>query len=239
MRPARTPFGFWLAGHPAMQDGTFEPEETRLLLELLRRADRFIDVGANAGYYVCLSKSLGKPAVAFEPVPSNVRLLMRNLDVNGYTDVELWPVGLSDHQGLLAIYGGATGASLVEGWSGTSSAYRQTIPVTTLDTVLHGRFEREQLVIKIDVEGAEYDVLKGAAATASRTPRPIWLVEINYNQHWPEANKHFVPTFDFFWSKGYTAHLPTDDRRLVTREEVLAWAARPDSQLPSYNWLFR
>src|SRR5947207_15721621 len=52
----RTPLGFRLASgyHPAyaqMRAGTFEPDETRLLARMLTRADVFIDVGANPGYY--------------------------------------------------------------------------------------------------------------------------------------------------------------------------------------------
>lgn len=238
MKPKETPFGFSLVGDPSMQDGTFEPEETQLMRELLSDADRLLDIGANVGYYTCLSRSLGKPVVAFEPLPSNLRLLMRNLEANQFSDTELWPVGLSDQQGLLPLYGGSTGASMLAGWSGASSAYRVTVPVTTLDTVIHGRFAGEKLFIKIDVEGAEYGVLRGAEQTALRTPRPVWLVEVTYKLHRPEVNRQFVDTFEFFWSKGYEARAGVGERRVVTREDVRAWAAQDDPKLPAYNWLF-
>jgi len=55
-RPAiKTPCGFTLAGHPAMAAGSFEPEETRLVRELLSQVDVLVNVGANVGYYCCHS----------------------------------------------------------------------------------------------------------------------------------------------------------------------------------------
>lgn len=238
MQPKRTPFGFSLLGDPSMQDGTFERDETALIGELLQRADRLVDVDANVGYYTCLARAGGKPVVAFEPVSTNLRLLTRNLGTNGWMDVDLWPVGLSDTAGLLPIYGAATGASMVAGWSGVSRSYRQIIPVTTLDTVIAGRFAGEKLLVKIDVEGAEYGVLRGALETIEREPKPVWLVEITLRQHRPEVNRHFLDSFDLFLDRGYEVRVGASGRRKVTRAELAAWAADPNATLPTYNWLF-
>jgi hypothetical protein len=61
-----TPLGVKLrAGFPPAYDqmraGTFEVEETAILTTLLPQVDRFVDSGANLGYYTCLARSLGTP----------------------------------------------------------------------------------------------------------------------------------------------------------------------------------
>lgn len=84
-RPAvSTPFGFRFNGTPAMQNGSFEPFETKLVQALLARTDRFVNVGANTGYYCCFAQQAGIPTVALEPVAENVQILAENLRVNGW-----------------------------------------------------------------------------------------------------------------------------------------------------------
>jgi len=234
MKARRTPFGFLLAGDVSMQNGTFEPEETRLIRELLERADRLIDVGANAGYYTGIARAMNKDVIAIEPQSANCRLLMRNIALNQWTGIEIWPMALGAKPGLAPLYGRATGATMVAGWSGASTEHRQIVPVTTLDTILRNRFHGERLLIKIDVEGAEYDVLLGATRTAARVPRPVWLVEATYTVHRRSANDRFLDTFDFFWSRGYECRTANGD--VVTREQLTQWIAQ--NALPAYNWWF-
>ncbi|HEX8251901.1 MAG TPA: FkbM family methyltransferase [Thermoanaerobaculia bacterium] len=233
LRPQRTQHGFLFAGDRSMQEGTFEPEETRLVCELLQRADRLIDVGAYAGYYTAIARAAGRSAIAIEPSPANCRLLMHNLALNEWADVEIWPMAVAAKPELLPLYGAATGATLVEGWNGISARHRQIVAVTTLDTLLGDRFAGEQLLVKIDVEGAENEVLAGATNTAMRTPKPFWMVEATHTAH---ARDRFLDTFDFFWSRGYECHAANRERTRVTREELLGWMSR--NALPTYNWFF-
>lgn len=79
-----------------------------------------------------------------------------------------------------------------------------------MDNVLAGRFSGERLLLKIDVEGAEYAVLKGAIATLARTPKPAWLLEICLQEFHPGgANPDFREIFDPFHSHGYVAYAVT------------------------------
>lgn len=228
-QPRRTPFGFLLAADPSMQNGTFEREETRLVRELLGRADRLIDVGANAGYYTALARSMGRSVVAIEPSPANCRLLMHNLALNEWSDVEIWPMALAAQPGLVPLYGSATAATIVAGWNRISAGHRQLVPVTTLDTLIGHRFEGERLLVKIDVEGAEYDVLSGAMKTAARAPKPFWMVEAT-------PHERFLDTFEFFWSRGYECRIADGQRPTVTLEQLRDWMSR--NALPAYNWFF-
>jgi hypothetical protein len=114
-RPTKTPHGFLLSGNRDMEAGTFEVSESAVVKALLPRVDAVVNVGANIGYYVCLARSYGKHVVAFEPIDANVRFLLRNLMLNGWSDVEVFPIALSDRPGIAEIYGGGTGASLLKG----------------------------------------------------------------------------------------------------------------------------
>jgi hypothetical protein len=108
-RPQKTPFGFLLCGNRLMEIGAFEPFETEVIQALLPYVDVVINVGANIGYYVCLARSHQRGVVAFEPMPANVRLLLRNLRANGWCDVEVFPLALADRPGVATMYGGGQG----------------------------------------------------------------------------------------------------------------------------------
>jgi FkbM family methyltransferase len=234
-----TPFGFRIAGNQSMQMGTFEIEETRLLKHYIADTDVFLDVGANIGFYSCFARNMGKHVIAIEPLNQNLQMLYRNLEDNGWQDVEVWPVGLADSSGITTIYGGGTGASLIEGWAGCSSVYKQTISVFTLDLIVKSRFIDKRMVIKVDVEGTEYSVLKGAQNMLQRLPKPVWLVEISLSAHHPGgANSHFAQTFTMFWDNGYEARTGNSQQRLVLESDVKRWVKSGNCDFSALNWLF-
>lgn len=230
--------------HPAydqMCNGTFEPDETVLIASLLQRVDRFIDVGANLGYYTCLALQNGRGVMAIEPQPRNLRSLFKNLITNGWErNAEVMPVALAAAPGLLTLYGASgPSASLLKSWAGYSSWYHQTVPVSTLDNLLAGRFAGERLLVKIDVEGAELGVLQGAQATLRRDVRPMWLLEVCLHEFHPDGfSPDFLEVFRQFWDNGYEAYTAEAHPRLVPRERVEEWwkARRTDSG--TFNYVF-
>lgn len=238
MLAATTPYGFKFIGDEAMQNGRFEPEETRIIQHYLDAADILVDVGANTGLYSCLARHMGKHAVAIEPHPDNLRLLFRNLEENGWDDIEVWPIGVAERATTITLYGGSTGASVVKGWADIPETWKQRISVHPLDRILDFRFTDKRMVIKVDVEGAEYGVLLGALRTLDRSPKPVWLVEITLTLHHPEANRHFLKTFEMFWQHGYEARTGDSVRRLVERGDVERWVSSGVSDFGSHNWLF-
>lgn len=218
-----TPTGFRFVGPQTMHDGTFEPQETAFLATRLAEVDVFVDVGANAGYFTCLARHRGTRAVAIEPSAHNLDLLFRNLRENDWSDVEVFPLGLADKPGLGMLYGDGTGASLISRWAGISEAWHRTIPLSTLDVLLAGRFIGERLLIKVDVEGAEHAVLSGSLQTLARDPAPVWLVEVCFSENFAHGvNPTFRDTFDLFWSRGYSA-TSLEAGRAVGPDDVTRW----------------
>lgn len=242
---AATPFGFNLVSrnyvaNRMMLKGAFEQGELDIFTRCLRTADVFIDIGANIGYYTCIARSLSKGAVAVEPQPQNLECLYENLRCNGWSDTEVYPLGLSDKPGLLTLYGASgPSASLVRGWAGYSDRFKRTIPVTRMDHVIGGRFEGKKLFIKIDVEGAEYNVLKGADKVLTLSPRPTWFVEICLNQYHPGAlNPNYADTFDLFWQHDYEVRLANPEYRMITPADIRKWIADGQTDTNEVNYLF-
>ena len=226
--------------HLAMQKGNFDDEGTLLLKELLPSVDVLIDVGANIGFYVCLARSSNKHVVAVEPLPNNLKYLYANIIANHWRDVEVFPVGLRDSSGLATLYGGSsTGASLIGRWAGASRLFRRTIAVTTLDILIGGRFKDKRLLIKIDVEGAEYPVLLGAIDLLRRHPQPTWIVEICFNEYHPQGmNPNFQDTFNLFWRYGYEAHTADQRNILIQPADVDRYLKNGRCESGTVNYKF-
>ena len=240
-----TPYGFKLLGsssihHRGMQKGSFEEEETAIIRQHLNQSDAFIDIGANIGFYSCLARSLGKQVIAVEPLPRNLDHLYANLLENNWNDVEVYPMGLSDSPGLAVLYGASsTGASLIGNWAGASKRFRRIISLSTLDILLSSRFSGKNLLIKIDVEGFEYQVLTGALKTIQMTPRPTWLIEICLHEFYPNGNNpNFASTFELFWKNGYEIRPANRSNRVIRPEDIDRWIKSGRSDSGVINYLF-
>jgi len=245
-REVVTPLGFKLNSgfHPAykmMRNGTFEVNETAIISKLLPSIDLFVDVGANLGYYTCLALQSGKPVIAFEPQQQNLKCLFQNLKTNEWEkNVEIFPLALSDHPGLLNLYGASgPSASLIKNWASYSSHFKKIVPVSTLDNILAGRFPDQHLLIKIDVEGAELNVLKGSLATLGRKPKPTWLIEICLEEFHPDGkNPDYEEIFKLFWGYGYNAFIVTENLKLVSPDDLSHWAAKGTNDSGAFNYVF-
>jgi FkbM family methyltransferase len=224
-----------------MVSSEFETTELAILKQLIHASDVFIDIGANIGYYTCLACSLGKKTLAFEPQPQNLACLLENLLINGWQErAEVFAMGLADRPGVLTLYGASgPSASLLKGWAGYSNRFRQKIPVNTLDNILSQRFGDEGLTIKIDVEGAEYDVLMGAVKTLRRKRKPSWFLEICLSEFHPgSVNRRFEETFRLFLENGYNAYVANDSRTPVSMDDVRRWTGDGSTQTHDFNYFF-
>ena len=174
--------------------------------------------------------------MAVEPQPRNVQLLLRNLRINRF-DVEVLPLALADKVGVLPLYGGGQGASLSRGWGGMKATYSSLVPVSTLDSILAGRFADQPLLVKLDVEGHEKQVMEGAAQTLAR-PNVSWLVEHGLTENFADVNPNFRALFEIFWDNGYTA-CTLEPEREVTSVDVDRWLAQKRRDFGGIDLLFQ
>lgn len=115
--------------------------------------DIFFDVGANAGFYTLLAKHKGAKIYCFEPFPTTYEMLRWNVERNGRdARVTILPYAVSEHKGTLHMvkeYTSGINHISVDG----------NIPVQTINL---DEFEIIPTVMKVDVEGHEMNVFKGA-----------------------------------------------------------------------------
>jgi len=184
--PSGNRFKMWLSwqSHIVYTLGIYEPQIICLLRAAVKPGDFCIDVGAHLGYLtLVLSRMVGHSGrvVSFEPVPENFRALQENIRLNKATNVDLHNTAISDSSGAISI---ACVAQQTFSW--TPSAVSQNSAdnlntiicnSVTLDDFLAGT-PRIPRLIKIDVEGAELLVLRGAIRILE-TCGPILYLEIH------------------------------------------------------------
>jgi hypothetical protein len=108
-----------------------------------------------------------------------------------------------------------------------------------MDNLLGNRFAGKKLFIKIDVEGAEYDVLKGAIKTLTMSPRPTWFIEICLSEFHPgKLNPNYADTFNLFWKHGYEVRLANKENQLITDADIRKWIADKKTNTGEFNYLF-
>ena len=144
-----------------------EEEVTDRLTRAFRSDDIFFDVGANAGYFSCLALHAGVAGVtAFEPDPDTCAVMDGQRQLNGWAETALSvvPLGLSDENGgQQLIRGSDSGESGFGDWPHRQPVGRIEVEVITLDEYCR-QAGRYPTVMKIDVEGWEYPVFRGATA---------------------------------------------------------------------------
>jgi len=150
-------------------------DEIACYVRRLGRGDLFVDVGANVGYFSLLAASRGADVIAFEPNPDCCAQIESNAALNGYERIEARRLAVSDTRGEGVLFQGPAensgGASLKVG-QGPSLR----VSTDTLDAQLDAC---KPTLVKIDVEGAEVRVLRGAASMLGSSAPPDVICEIS------------------------------------------------------------
>jgi FkbM family methyltransferase len=167
--------------------GAFEPRETALVKGSLRPGMTFLDVGANFGYFTLLAASRVGPTgrvLAVEPSPYAAKRLAENVRANSLSAVQVFPMGLSSESGALDLY--LPPASFHSPtMSASSGGEPVSVPVRRLDDCLDEWGVERVDLMKMDVEGHEPFVVRGAGDSLSSGRIRSVLVE--FNDHWLRA----------------------------------------------------
>jgi FkbM family methyltransferase len=202
--------------------GGFEKHFAELFGYLVRPGDRCVDVGANVGVHtVRLARLVGATGevIAIEPDPDVVRRTNRNIALNGVANVRVISAAASEHAGEMRLFRPSpwdtnrARASLLHHPYLTGT--KTTVPAVTVDDVCAGQ---PVSLIKIDVEGHEAAVVRGAAGTiAEYAPSVVF-------EYAPELLEDPVAQTPFGWlaDSGYLMFRVRADRRGITGRVRLA-----------------
>jgi FkbM family methyltransferase len=209
-----------------------ERHEVSFILSALKPGMIFFDVGANAGLFaISAAKKIGgKGVFAFEPCSSTCELLKRNLELNRLAGVNVVQSALGDSVG-----GGVLQIN-VRGRDGLNTLGQATHPdskvigqenvrISTLDVFIREHDIPRVDVLKVDIEGAELMMFRGAQDLLSRADAPLILYE-GFGSLTRGFGYHPVETLWFLESCGYSLFVLNSESGEITE-------LKPDYQYDS------
>ncbi|MFA5084207.1 MAG: FkbM family methyltransferase [Candidatus Paceibacterota bacterium] len=197
-------FGYWL--------GTYEWEKQKLFETRVETGDIVYDVGAHAGFYTLLAAELvGEKGriFSFEPNPRNIVYLKKHIRLNNYKNIEVFETAASEKTG--SHFFSAEENSF---YGKISKDGRLEVKTVALDDLIGKGKLLPPDVIKIDVEGAELAVLRGAAGIL-RKYRPVLFL----STHGREIHELCL---NFLASLGYNFEV-FGENEAKTDKEVLVY----------------
>jgi FkbM family methyltransferase len=190
----KTSFGFDIHINPAEDEGIdrviyergmYEMGTMNFIQENLSAGGTFIDAGANIGVMsLAAAKTVGTQGrvLSFEPHPETRTILEKNIALNGFSQIEIQPLGLGSGRSTGTLFSeekNRGGASLID--YEENDEHGAEIQIASLDSLVEGLNLDKLDLIKIDIEGWEFEMLKGAKETLNKL-RPALIVEIDLHR---------------------------------------------------------
>jgi FkbM family methyltransferase len=195
-------------GQRLMAEKWFEPHVRDSLRKHARSGATFLDIGANIGYYTIQAATLVGPqgaVIAFEPQPAVRQELAANVALNRFANVTVMPYALSDRAGTVRFCVPTVGNESM-GSLHPNARFQVgcEIEVETrrLDDVLESANCPRVDLLKLDAEGAELPIVKGASRLLSGPARPCVVFEACEENCAPFGYRVF-DLLRAFWDLGY------------------------------------
>ncbi|NMC63354.1 MAG: FkbM family methyltransferase, partial [SAR324 cluster bacterium] len=161
------------------ENNRYERFTVDTFLSQLTEESIVVDVGAHYGYFSMLaaSRATRGRVIAIEPVSENLWLLNKNAEDNGFNTIETHNVAVSDHDGVVLFHiADASDYCAISEHPNTTTIEERTLPCKTLDSILNGC---KVDLLKIDTEGHEIEVLRGASRLLRANPHAKLLIKFN------------------------------------------------------------
>jgi FkbM family methyltransferase len=191
--------------------GPFEDAELRYLNRLVQPGDNVFDIGANVGLFsVVLGRAVGAQGrvIAAEPVPENAVRAKANFELNQLTNVQLIHAAIGSTEGSIRLNLATDLAypSVVVVAESRGSGKSIDVPLRTLDNIWLEMGSPPIRFVKIDVEGYELEVLRGAVSLV-RQAQPVFLLEANDSVALGQLRQFLDPLgYQFVQPPGFTVH---------------------------------
>ncbi|RLD58222.1 MAG: hypothetical protein DRJ05_08400 [Bacteroidetes bacterium] len=166
----------------------FEYDSVIIFRELIKKAQVFLDIGANFGYYSLIAEKINPSlrTFAFEPFPDAIKAFERNISKNGFQNIKIIPVALSDFSGKDTLFYRVNddfknglqlaGDNSMNDFNDNRNK-QISIKTQTLDSFI-GPLNLNSLdIIKIDTETTEFNILSNGKGAIQKF-RPVILCEV-------------------------------------------------------------
>ena len=207
-----------LVSREILRTGAWEAASWDAMRMHLAPGSVFVDVGAHIGYYSLKAARVVGPGghvIAIEPNPPTVRELEDNVRASGATIVNVQPVACSDAESMLDLFAAPEANTGQTSLSKANASQSGTVAATfhvrarPLDDIVTDAGLTRVDVVKVDVEGAEMLVLKGAVDVLARY-HPVVMVEL-VDQQLRSMGSSDAQVRSFLNAHGYTARGTFED----------------------------
>ncbi|MGZ4787898.1 MAG: FkbM family methyltransferase [Terriglobales bacterium] len=175
--------------------GCYDYPVTKLVESLIEPGMVFFDIGANAGLFSLLAATKCERVYAFEPLPSNLRRMRRNIKINGLRNVSILEKAVGDREATATLYVPESDNSGLASLTYMAGAKSIEVPVITLDKFVQQKRLARVDLMKIDIEGAEVMAFEGAGELLSRADAPDVIFEAHPGSEaakWLEARGYTI-----------------------------------------------
>lgn len=214
-------------------DTIFDHTEDFAKSLILSPGELFIDAGAHCGMWSLQASKYYKKIIAIEPTPKTAKALRTNLRLNRIDNVEVVEAALTDSPGFQQFYrwdAGSMGNSLFREPVTYTGDYGQSHDHFTVRTVsIDSLFEASLMfsggsfrptMIKLDVEGAEYDAIFGGLTTIDKF-HPKLFIEI----HHPENEQKIIDSLPrYTWKKQHRLMQPEGKTEFYQTQMLGEWS---------------
>ena len=192
--------------------GEYESSQTELILSKLKNKTKFIDIGANAGYFSLIAKSKfpNIEITLFEPLPINIEHIDQHFSENNMTEAyTLKKVAIGEQTGETEFSdsGNAAANTIMKESSLMNSSKKIKVQIETIDQNASSLNWDAETFLKIDIEGAEFMALKGGEQYFKKY-HPEFILA-THDCHVPGVEKQCL---DFIQELGYQYELIKDDK---------------------------
>jgi FkbM family methyltransferase len=203
--------------------GWHEMKTTELFIKLIRRGSTVIDVGANIGFFTLLAaKLVGKKGlvISFEPEPASFSLLTRSVERNNFNNVRLFQKCISNVDGQQLLHLSVTHNKGLHSIARDLGGPSVLVQSARLDTLASSDGIGSIDLLKIDVEGAEPQVLEGAERLISESRVRNIIMEWEHPETWARRNDILEMIFSKFDVYEFVRSLPFHPARKLTSDST-------------------
>lgn len=185
----------------------FEQQELDFMKKTLKAGDIFLDIGSNIGLFSLIASGIIKDEgkiIAFEPFPLIRKRFEENVTLNGFKNIEIRELGLSNTTGNLDFFISENGH---DAWNSLANSQdsklskKIVITVSTLDKELENIQKEKIKLVKVDVEGWEKFTLLGGSSFFENFS-PIVMIEFT-EDNTKNAGYNIMELFGIMKNMGY------------------------------------
>lgn len=171
--------------------GIREKDVFEVVKRELKAGMNVVDIGANLGYYVLIESKKANKIYGIEPNPLAFTYLKRNVKLNKIKNVKLMNLAIGSSKSILPFYISKNWnwSRFEKGDKGDDILSIKNIKIDTLDSL----FKKEKVdLLRMDVEGFELEIFKGAKKFIKRNPSLMILLEFHADVLSPSQREEFI-----------------------------------------------